>query len=159
MLYAHRVSAEGWIALAGILATVIVAIAAHVKDFLVRRQDIAAQERERQHEAYEWGRRFLYERRLNALHEAYSWMIKFNETLNVPSVDEDELSKIQREAQEWLRLNVFYIYDGIPYGQVLLGAFRANTARHFLEVSSMVFDYLQRRAEWLGVDKMPGKNP
>jgi hypothetical protein len=97
------------IAVVSVIATVLVAVAGHIKDYVVRRQDIEARERERKDDATEWYRRSLFEKRLAALEEAQFLLNKLAELRGGGASRQDDLFETVRKGNDWLGRNSIYL--------------------------------------------------
>ena len=83
------------IAIVSVIATVVVALAGHAKDYFARRQDIAAKERERREDAQEWYRRTLFEQRLSTTNQAYSYLLRINRPRAFAKGDEERQHELR----------------------------------------------------------------
>lgn len=87
---------------------------------------------ERRQDYQEWYRRTLFERRLDAVNEAYSWLMRLNDAINraTPddpnSEDNQNLRMICHEARAWYNANAFYIHDGLPEASSFIGLLNAG---------------------------------
>ncbi len=118
------------IAIVSVIATVVVALAGHAKDYFVRRQDIAAKERERREDAQEWYRRTLFEQRLSTANQAYSYLLRINRLRAFAKGDEErqhELRDCVIEAREWFDANILYLYESPPSSSDYIGSLNSAT--------------------------------
>jgi hypothetical protein len=93
-----------------------------------RHQEIQAGERERMHADSEWLKRTLLERRLQAVSEAHSWLMKLNRERNLANPTPEDVSRLVKSAQdarEWYDRNVIYLHDDLPMSSHFIGAFNS----------------------------------
>ncbi len=121
------------VALLGLAANIWLAVSERANRRKERAQEIEAKERERRDEAEEWRRRTLFERRLEAVIEAYNWTNKFNRLLNgVHSTDGEavrvELRQVCLDCREWYDKNALYLFNGLPTQAEFIGLINASAA-------------------------------
>ena len=105
------------IGVGGTIAGVIVASAFNLaSSVLSRRFNLA----DRAADHREWYRRTLFEKRLAAAQEAYSWLMRLNEAANFanPITPESEpnkaLMQFCRQARQWYDGNCLFLEDTLP---------------------------------------------
>ena len=90
---------------------------------------------ERAAEHFEWYRRHVFERRLEAVRRAHRWLMDIRRALaalgsNDPQSEAAaELRTLAREARDWYDDNAIYFQDGLP------------TVSRFVGVTNVAMDY------------------
>lgn len=93
-----------------------------------RRAEIEARQQEQQADRREWYKRLLFERRLQAVAEAYGWAIEINRLVNqvassTPKDDSlaSELAETIVKGRAWYDSNAIYLNDGLPTSSNFIG--------------------------------------
>jgi hypothetical protein len=92
-----------------------------------RQRDLDARASERREDNEEWYQRTMFEKRLQAVQEAYEWLMKFNRGLNLadPKNPDAEwtqtLARYCLDAREWYDKNVVFLYDSLPGSSEFIG--------------------------------------
>ena len=109
------------------LTTVLVGIVGLAFNFRNSQEERKERRIERRDDYQEWYRRNLFERRLTAVQEAYSWLMRLNVALNradprqPDSEANEELRQIAHQARTWYDANVLYLHDNLPASSPWIG--------------------------------------
>ena len=91
-----------------------------------RKADQEHEDKRSQADNQEWYKRNLFEKRLQAVQEGYSWIMKINVGLNTAGSDPQaqpniELGRVAVEARQWYDLHGLYLYDELPTYSAFVG--------------------------------------
>ena len=92
-----------------------------------RKDDLKQRATERREDDTEWYRRTLFEDRLRAVREGYTWLMRLNRTLSSPNGDSSDSEDNQRldqmflDCREWWDNNAVFLYDDFPRASEFIG--------------------------------------
>jgi hypothetical protein len=135
-------SDQSWIALAAVTASGILGVASLWFSFWNSSRERQQRLAERQEDNREWYRRTLFEKRLQAIADAYSWVMCIH---HASSPDE---SGIRAQARDWYNTHALFLYESLPGTSEFIGLINTyKTDSNYERQLSLALDEIRGRLE------------